>query len=528
MRKALVALGLLAALPAGAHAAGPAYASIVDAGQDEFLLRVQSLGAESRAHCVVSTLACSAVADDFTLATEATPAAALSPDGRYVAYYKAATASDPNRVYTIFDTLTGREYTHTEARVTFWDLLSEGRRVLAFSPDSKSLLYISDKDGYAVPYRVTLANLKGTTFAGAKVISRPYTVHDFGWLRSNEIYFVANREHPLRWGLYRYALGSGVAPTLLSADVSYGQGVRQFGDHLVFTEIAADTAVPMRYSVTNRTVAAFSVPGVVAGDAPKPEAVKAGTLAGAYWPPAQKGNKLLVWLHGGPYRQTSLGYHTHFSYAGYDWILEEATKAGVGVLRLDYPGSFGYGRTFAESIVGGVGTRDIAATDAAIRAFAQARGFSDIYLMGNSYGGYLAPKLLVEKPQTYDGALAVNGVWDWSSLTHQLNSSIFNVHFGGVESDANKNLYAASEILSRLGTLNNQKIIVAAGEADQTIPYAQSKNAADTIKLAGKNVQFLSYPGEDHVFSKKENFESLCRATLELAGASMAGHCELE
>ncbi len=40
---------------------------------------------------------------------------------------------------------------------------------------------------------------------------------------------------------------------------------------------------------------------------------------------------LLIWLHGGPYRQTSYGYHPFHSYGIYDSILELLRKDNTNI-----------------------------------------------------------------------------------------------------------------------------------------------------------------------------------------------------
>jgi len=536
-----IVLALALFLPLSLNAAGPTYTSILELQDPGMVLKVLQLGSESRLHCDIRTLLCAPTDAAFTLATSTlsapprNPAYDLlpegaswlttSPNGRYVAYYIPATQKRSTRTFGILDTTTEKLYTVVEKNISYWDLLSEGVRIFSFSPDSSKLLYLSDKAGPPTLYQVNLSSLKSKTFTATRLIARNYTVSDFGWLDTSTLYFTANRENPYAWHLYRYQPKKSDL-SLIAENVSYASTVRRVGDSLLFISIVGNTAVPKSYSLTTRTVSSFTLPGVATTPAPKAQTVTLGGLTGAYWP-ASATSTLVVWLHGGPYRQTSTGYHPYFSYAGYDWVLQELTEAGVPVLKLDYPGSFGYGRPFAESLRLKVGTKDVKDTSAAIATFAKARGFKHIYVIGNSYGGYLASKLLVEKLKDFRGAFAIAGVWDWSWLTEQLQTSIFNVHFDGVETEKNKKLYDAAAVYGGFEKLNGHKVFIAHGESDMTIPFAQSQAAYDMLRFLDKPATLLAFPGEDHVFKKKESFTTLCHSVLAFAGAPALGRCTL-
>lgn len=75
----------------------------------------------------------------------------LSPNGRFVAFYIPATQSRGMRTFGVVDTVTNTVSTFDET-TTYWDLLTEGTTLFAFSPDSSKLLYLSDREGYPTLY----------------------------------------------------------------------------------------------------------------------------------------------------------------------------------------------------------------------------------------------------------------------------------------------------------------------------------------------------------------------------------------
>ncbi len=453
----------------------------------------------------------------------------LSPNGRYVAYYIPSTQTKGQRTYGIIDTLKNTGYEKTE-NVAYWDLLSEGIKFFAFSPDSTRLLYLGDTHGPQTLYQVNLASLSDN-FKSSRIISKNYTVSDFMWINNSSIVFTANRESPLLWSLYTYNITTG--NLVKRADnVSYAGTMKPVGKYVVFTQISGNSSSPALYNTTEGTVSKLLIPGLMVKNATPGEVVKAGSLYGVYAKPTTAvpalSKTLLVWLHGGPFRQAANGYHPYMSYAGYDWMLDEARAGGVSVLKLDYPGSFGYGREFAEKITGSVGSIDVKDSVAAIKQFATARGFKNIYLIGNSYGGYLSLKTIVDQPTLFAGAFSINGVTDWGLLNERLETSIFNVQFKGLPGDSNKSLYSTASIFNNIGKIGQQKIILVHGEADTTIPVEQSQILNEELATKGKNVEFITYADENHVFEKQETFESLCSTVLRFVGASAVSRCSLQ
>ena len=294
-----------------------------------------------------------------------------SPDGRFIAFYIPATQTREKRVFGILDTTTQTVYTE-EVTSKYWDLLSEGVTIFAFSPDSKTLAYISDVKNYPTIYTVSLGTLnpKKTSFVGKRLFTREYTVTDVIWKDTGTVYFVANRDNPYKYGLYEYALKSGTL-TKRHDTASYATAMTFVGSQLLFSEIAGVGTQPVMYDSKTKTMRRLPIQRSSTLPVPATVVSLAAKQSGVFMKPTLATKTLLVWLHGGPFRQTSLGYHPYQSYGGYDALLDQVVNEGTAVLKLDYPGSFGYGRTFAESIKENVGKKDVADTTAAITAFAK-------------------------------------------------------------------------------------------------------------------------------------------------------------
>ncbi|HRZ30527.1 MAG TPA: prolyl oligopeptidase family serine peptidase, partial [Candidatus Paceibacterota bacterium] len=410
--------------------------------------------------------------------------------------------------------------------VDYWDLLSEELRIYNFSPSGKKLIYLDDRTGYSTLYLVDLTKEKTNYLPGQQIITKKYSVADFMFWDDDVIYFSANRESSHQWSLYRYNLTT--QELLKVADnISYNQQMQKVGpkdnEKLLFTQIINNSTIPTLLDHGTNKLSYFT--DIQAN--PKisgytEEVVKLDSLSGVLLKPsnysASAKYPLVIWLHGGPYRQTSLGYHSYFSYGMYDWMLGQIAKSGALVLKLDYRGSYGYGRDFAESITGEVGRGDVSDVLKAQAELKKTYKVTSTYLAGNSYGGYLALRAIADKNAygRISGALSINGVTDWFVLLDKLENSIFNVQFNGLLEEENSDLYYQANISDHVKNLRGQKIIVAQAEKDSTVPASQADHIAKIFNLKGKALTLVKYKDEDHIFQKKSSLEDLCRQLTSL------------
>ena len=220
-----------------------------------------------------------------------------------------------------------------------------------------------------------------------------------------------------------------------------------------------------------------------------------------------------------------MGYDVYASYAVYDLTLNQLAENNIVVLKLDYAGSYGYGGSFAKEIIKNVGKGDVTDVVDALALMKKDFSISDTYLMGNSYGGYLALRSLVAYPAKFTGAISINGVTDWASMLKLLKTSIFNVDFGGLPGKSNSSLYAKASILSRISDLTNQKIVLMQSQADKTVPPSQANTLYQALQNAGKNVQFIPYAGEDHTFTKTSDIENICQNIFNTLSLPLNNNC---
>jgi len=452
-----------------------------------------------------------------------------STTSKWVAYYIKNREGRNARTFGIREVKTKKEYAETKTS-TYWDLVSEQGRVFAFSPDDKKLIYTDDTDGAFALYILDTTKLKTTGWKSTKINTSALQVDDFLFTDNDTIYYIGNdKTNPYVWSVYRYDLTSK-KETVLDTMVSYSDPLVKVGPYIIYNHLQENGYSPKAYNVKTKTIKQFKTPYIGKNTSIlNQEIIKHDTIKGVIMKPDPdtfvRSYPLVIWLHGGPYRQTSYGYHPFHSYGIYDSILELLRKNDVMVLKLDYRGSFGFGRTYSEGIKNTVGIGDTEDIMTAITYAKSKYGITDVYLMGNSYGGYMSLRALVEHPDSFAGVVSINGVTDWEKLLADMQTSIFNVHFNGAPNEDNEDLYNKASILNKVDNVKKQRISIIAGVSDRTIPYSQATLMYDKLKEKNKKVELVSYQGEDHVYKRKDTIQDLCKQLFTFVKVPIDEEC---
>ena len=453
----------------------------------------------------------------------------FSPHGNYIAYYSPSTSRRKARTYTLVDATRGITHTWKEQN-TYWDLLSEEEKAFDFSPDERYFLYLSDREGVQTLYSTRLWLLGGGAAGriGRRMFSSNAIVNNFLYGADGSLYFTANRKNPLTWSLYRYDSADQSVRTVAD-DVLYFPPPVRVGKFVLF--LRSQNGLPALYALHTDTQTVTPLPMPASGSFP----LATGTIKNfggrygvVYTPDGYEKGKaypLVVWLHGGPNRQTSPSFHSYHSYGIYDALLEYLRRSGFIVLKLDYRGSYGYGTKFATDLKGNIGKLDVQDVVGAISTLKKMMPIGEVYSMGNSYGGYLALRALAGKPALFSGVISINGVTDWRGLIRDIPSSIFGVHFNGPPSSKNKKLYDQASILLRLNNLRGKKIVLVDGEEDVTIPPKQTTMLYDALKRKGIDATVVSYKEEGHILTDSANLGDLCNRIVVLPNGYGAKTC---
>lgn len=439
-----------------------------------------------------------------------------SPDGKTTAFYTTTGTYGVRsaRTYWMMEEDT-KEVTYFVEPIQYgWDLVSDASHVFSFNASGTILVYLSDRDGFPQLYIVD-KNKKTRTLEGKALSTKKYTVVDFV-IHDDTLYFIANRENFFTYNLYKLSLTNGKLAEKIADDVLYTNDLTFSGDLLLFTSNYFGVGVLHAYNTI--TTAIHSFKGIektpILSSQSKP-------ISSPFFGRFLKGNKdnkkAIIWLHGGPYRQSANERHSWGSYAMYDWMLEEAHNTGVAILKLDYPGSYGYGSNYAKNLIGEIGKKDTESLLEAI-TFLKKKGYEDISLFGVSYGGYLALKGGVVFPKKINNVLAIAPVTDWEVLINQVRPTPFEVEFQGKGSISPEDLYKKANIIESL-SVNTPPMILMQGNKDTSVPFDQSlyfAKEANDRNLSEEKIQLFKLEGENHVFKDPIHIQNICKKLKEL------------
>lgn len=496
----------------------------------------------------------SATATQITKDKENERAAAVSPDGRSVAFYSSRSGHQDIWLVPADGSAPSRQLTQAAMAE------DDGRFTPAWSPDSKQIAYISNKADYwsddvwvidvASPKprqlskslmaasspawspdgkRVALLGnakkgywyedlqdiwLIDTATAAEKTVKMQIfatdSLHSLPVLWSSDgsqLFFVYHERGD--FNLWSVPSAGGVATkitnelgTLRSLDISAK------GDALVYVRSGPANGPEAEYITAAggppRQLTEFSEEWENVAP-PKEIAFKSfdglyiqGFL---YLPPGMReGTKYpaLVQVHGGGTN----------SYTRTQNILEQyLASKGYVVMAINYRGGSGFGREFQD-----LGVNDWAqgqAHDAAVaadfmRSLPYVNGKVGIY--GYSYGGIMSMATIARYPDKYDAAVPMAGIYDFGDALTNADrlGKIFTLTGHGGPPEKRREIYDRSNTLARIKNVKTPLLIMH-GEADVRAPFKQYQLALDILKKNGKTFESKSYPGEPHGFRNPAN-----------------------
>jgi dipeptidyl aminopeptidase/acylaminoacyl peptidase len=210
---------------------------------------------------------------------------------------------------------------------------------------------------------------------------------------------------------------------------------------------------------------------------------------------------LVVMPHGGPEAHDGVSF---------DYWAQAIASRGYAVLQPNFRGSTGYGLDWVEAGYGQWGRKMQTDLSDGVKALAS-EGVIDpsrVCIVGASYGGYAAMAGVTIQKDVYRCAVAVAGISDLRVMLKDeakdagkksLTTRYWR-RFMGVENDSDPALETISPLQNAAAA--SAPILLIHGRDDTVVPFHQSSRLADALRKAGKPVELVTLPGEDHWLSR--------------------------
>ena len=447
----------------------------------------------------------------------------VSPDGRWLSLTKAINNAD-NDIY-LADL---RDSGAVPKKIT----PHEGNAIHspeAFTADSKSLVYLSDRDSeYARAWRYDLATGKSEV-----VETQPWDITSITYSRDGSKRAMAvNVDGATHVTIVDTATGRGPSAGVLTRGQVRALAFSRSGKKVVFTSTAdtspadlyvMDTESNQCTRLTKNLNPAIDESMLVSSEVVRfPSFDRLEIPAILYKPPAaSKTNKVpaVLWIHGGPGGQTVVGYSADIQFL---------VNHGYAVLGVNNRGSAGYGKTFYhldDHRHGDVDLKDCVWG----RKYLETLDWIDpkkIGIVGGSYGGYMVAAALAFEPEAFEAGIDIFGVTNWvrtlksiPAWWEQQRQSLYaELGDPAVEEAAlhdKSPLFFADRI--------RRPLLVVQGKNDPRVLEVESREIVEAVKKNGVPCEYLLFDDEGHGFRNKKNRIAAAEAYVKFLDRYLRG-----
>ncbi|MCX7972922.1 MAG: S9 family peptidase [Candidatus Aminicenantes bacterium] len=373
---------------------------------------------------------------------------------------------------------------------------------LFWSKDGRRLYYISEKDGFAHLYSLTLDGQERKKLTSGKFEVRSAQLSNDGQF----IYFLSNEEHPGETHFYKMPINGGPRTRL-----TFLEGMNEVylsPDEKWLALIHSETNRPPElYLQPNQPQAKAQQITVSPSEAfrsyhwAKPEIVTFKARDGfevyarLYQPQSWHPSKpAVIFIHGAGYLQNAhKGWSTYYrEYMFHNFLMEQ----GYLVFDVDYRGSAGYGRDCRTAIYRHMGGKDLDDIVDAAKFLVSRYGANPqkIGVYGGSYGGFLTLMAMFKEPDVFRAGAALRPVTDWAHYHPGYTVDILNLPHKDPEAYRQSSpIYFAEGLKGAL--------LICHGMVDTNVHFQDSVRLVQRlIELRKENWELAIYPVEDHSF----------------------------
>ena len=418
----------------------------------------------------------------------------------------------------VFDAATGKAAKVFEENDPQWVTAS----FAGFSPDSRHVFFLSERDGWMHLYRVPVEGGEPTQLTlghweinpGERLSLEPQWIGDFIYYGSTEGGASERHFHRIRAdGSDKVRLSSkpGINVGAVSAD----------GKHIAW--LLADLSSPFDLYVDDHRLTTSPLPAFREYPWPETRLVSFPSRhdgktvqAKILLPPGyrlddrgQKPRPAVLFIHGAGYATSVLrqwgSYHEH------RFVFNcHLANQGYVVLDLDYRGSSGYGREWRTGVYLHLGGPDLGDVLGGVD-YLRSLGNIDprrIGIWGVSYGGFMTNMALFLAPGVFRAGASWAAVNDWEN---------YNAWYTGerlTTPQEHPEAYRRSSPIHFSGNLKD-KLLVVHGMVDNNVLFQDAVQLTEKLIHEGKDFAHIFYPEESHGFVRDETLVDSFRRTAE-------------
>jgi dipeptidyl aminopeptidase/acylaminoacyl peptidase len=439
-----------------------------------------------------------------------------SPDSKRLLHISIAPNWKKKQII-VLDSVTGKPKSVAEESDDRW--VDYG--FAGWAPDSKSIFFTNEKDGWAHLYRV---GIEGG--APQQLTRGPWEIHREPFTENPQwigdwIYYTSTEGDTAQRHSWRIK-SDGSGKEKLSQHEGINSGV--VSDDGKYTAwMRADMSNPLDLWVNDKRVTKSPLPAFYETKWPETRFVsypargdKRMVAARLMLPPDlkfgdrnQKPRPAIVYIHGAGYATSVLkqwGSYQDFRFA-YNTFL---ANKGYVILEMDYRGSTGYGRDWRSGVYLHMGGPDLDDVLGGVD-YLKSLGSVDVNrvgIWGVSYGGFMTDMALFMSPGTFKAGAAWAAVNDWENYNAGYTAQRLNTP------QQNPEAYRRSSPIHFSNNLKDHLLIVH-GIVDDNVLFQDAVQLTEKLIHEGKDFSHIFYPEESHGFIRDETWIDAFRRTTE-------------
>ncbi len=382
--------------------------------------------------------------------------------------------------------------------------------------DSKTFLWLSQRDGWRHFYQYDRDGnfIKQLTMGNWEVVK--YKGCD---TEGKQIFFTATKDGVLNRHLYKLDLESGAIERLTKNAGTHDVEVSPDGRY--FADVFSNMQTPGKAGIYD---AAGSLLKIFHEAEDPLEAYQMGEVRIApmrnnngdslftriIFPPNFEENQqypLLVYVYGGPHSQNVQNRWLGGGGSWQLWLNYMATR-GYIVMTTDNRGTYNRGLSFEQETFRQLGKLEVADQLSIVNSLV-AKGIVDssrIGVIGWSYGGFMSASLMLEAPERFKAGISGAPVTDW-----QYYETVYTERYMDTP-ETNAAGYEMSSTLNKLEQLQG-KLLMIHGTSDNIVMWQHSVLFIEAAMKAGKQVDYMIYPGHKHGVRGKDRTHLFQRMT---------------